>query len=96
MNLSSSCTSCLKDGGNRDGLAPDKTCRKCVAMAGRIVKYRGYEIEVEPNGLEVVVTVSPTRPDLPILHRSKFRAFTMSEDTALTETRRRIDQLLAF
>jgi hypothetical protein len=65
-------------------------------MAWRVVKYRGYEIELEPNGLEMIVTITTTRPELPILHRNRFYTPTPSEDVALAEARRRIDQLLAL
>jgi hypothetical protein len=65
-------------------------------MAGRAFQYRGYEIEIEPNGLEMIVTLIPRRPELPIFRRHTFRIYTLSEDAALTEARRRIDQLLLY
>jgi hypothetical protein len=65
-------------------------------MARRVLKYRGYEIEVEPNGLEVIVRVTTTRSELPLFYRNQFRAPTRSEDVALAEARRQIDQLLAL
>jgi hypothetical protein len=65
-------------------------------MAGRAFQYRGYEIKIEPNGLEMIMTVTPTRPELPIFQRHTFRIYTPSEDDALAEARRRIDQLLLY
>ena len=56
--------------------------------------YRGYKIEMERRDLCWTVSVSPTRPELPILSRSSFPTITQSERAALAQAQRRVDRAL--
>jgi hypothetical protein len=56
--------------------------------------YRGYKIEVKPNGRAWVVSVVPQTPELPILRWNSFRAPLGSERDAIAEAQRRVDRLL--
>jgi hypothetical protein len=57
-------------------------------------EYRGYRIEMERRDLCWTVSVSPTRPELPILFRSSFPTITQSERAALAQAQRRVDRAL--
>jgi hypothetical protein len=61
--------------------------------SGRETEYRGYKIEMERRDLCWAVSVSPTRPELPILSRSSF-SITQSERAALAQAQRRVDRAL--
>jgi hypothetical protein len=60
----------------------------------RETEYRGYKIEMERRDLCWTVSVSPTRPELPILSRSSFPTITQSERAALAQAQRRVDRAL--
>jgi hypothetical protein len=58
-------------------------------------KYRGYAIGVERKGRTWLVSVSPTRADLPILHSYSFEPVVRSETEAVAEAKSRVDRVLA-
>ena len=56
--------------------------------------YRGYEIISERSDHGIRVEIHPTMPDLPILRRFWFWLRHIPENHALTEAKRRVDQIL--
>jgi hypothetical protein len=62
--------------------------------ASRDVNYRGYKIKLERRDLCWLVTLLPTRPELPKKKR-KFRTITQSQRSALAQARHRVDCALA-
>jgi hypothetical protein len=58
-------------------------------------QYRGYIIGMERKGSIWLINVSPTRPDLPILHRCLFERIAQSEVDAMAEAKGRVDRVLA-
>ena len=64
-------------------------------MAKRETQYRGYKIEVERKGRDWRVSVSPTRPELPILQQPSFQTLVPSWEGAVDEAKRRIDRALS-
>jgi hypothetical protein len=60
-----------------------------------MLEYRGYEIQLVREGRIWVVTIHPTRPDLPILRQFRFRPEPFPEGALLKEAKRRVDRLLA-
>ena len=65
-------------------------------MAKRESQYRGYKIEVEHRGRDWQIRVSPTHPELPILHQHSFQTLVPSWEGAVDEAKRRIDRLLSI
>ena len=61
----------------------------------RETEYRGYKIEMERRDLCWVLSVSPIRPELPILSRPSFPTITQSERAAMAQARQRVDRALA-
>ena len=59
-------------------------------MAKRETQYRGYKIEVERRGRDWQIRVSPTHPELPILHQHSFQTLVPSWEGAVDEAKRRI------
>jgi hypothetical protein len=62
--------------------------------AERQARYRGYDILMQRRDLCWMVTMKPTRPELPVSQRYSFRTATQSEREALAEARRRVDHAL--
>ena len=60
----------------------------------RQARYRGYDIKMERRDLCWMVTMKPSRPELPIFQRYSFQT-TQSEREALSQARRRVDYVLA-
>ena len=60
----------------------------------REIEYRGYKIEMERRDLCWVLSVSPLRPELPILSRSSFPTITQFERAAMRQARGRVDRAL--
>ena len=56
-------------------------------------KYRGYEVEVEPDGGGHYVSARPIHPGLPILSRSRMKVLC-SQKRALEILRSAVDRLL--
>ena len=54
-------------------------------ISRRETEYRGYKIKMERRDLCWAVSVSPTRPELPILSRTSFPTITQSERAALVK-----------
>jgi hypothetical protein len=63
--------------------------------AQRQARYRGYDILMQRRDLCWMVTMKPSRPELPLFQRHSFKTATQSEREALAETKRRVDQALA-
>jgi hypothetical protein len=64
-------------------------------MAKREAQYRGYKIEVEGRGQEWRVSVTPTRPELPILREHSFKTEgSTSSEGAIAVAVHRIDKVL--
>jgi hypothetical protein len=61
----------------------------------RQARYRGYDIKMERRDLCWMVTMKPSRPELPIFQRYSFQTATQSEREALSQARRRVDHVLA-
>jgi hypothetical protein len=57
-------------------------------------RYRGYDIKMERRDLCWMVTMKPSRPDLPIFQRYSFKTATQSQREALAQATRRVDQAL--
>lgn len=65
-------------------------------MAPDTSHYRGYEIVPRREWSYWTVRIHRTRPDLPLLPRSKLRALTARKSDALVEAKKRVDRLLAL
>ena len=61
----------------------------------RQVQYRGYQIKMERRDLCWMVTLKPTRPELPFFCHSPVQTSTQSERVAMAQAKRRVDQALA-
>jgi hypothetical protein len=57
-------------------------------------EYRGYKIKAEHKGKNWFFSVSPTRPELPLMRRYRFQADVRTADEAITQAKRRVDRLL--
>jgi hypothetical protein len=64
-------------------------------MSHRDAVYRGYTIRAEAKGRCWDVSVSPTRPDLPIILKRSFIAPNPDWENVIGETVHRIDQVLS-
>jgi hypothetical protein len=64
-------------------------------MAQSTYRYRGYIVALHRKHGFVLVSVSPTTPDLPILHRCLFEYEAQSEIEAMAEAKSRVDRVLA-
>jgi hypothetical protein len=62
--------------------------------AKRQVRYRGYDILMRRRDLCWMVTMKPSRPELPEFQRYSFQTTTQSEREALAEAKRRVDHAL--
>jgi hypothetical protein len=58
-------------------------------------EYRGYAIEVAHRDKNLLVSIHPTRCELPILRFRSFVTLPYHEGEALKEAKRRIDRLLS-
>ena len=65
-------------------------------MSHRDAVYRGYTIRAEARGRYWDVSVSPMRPDLPILFKESFAAPLSDWENVIGEAVRRIDRALAI
>ena len=61
----------------------------------REARYRGYDINMQRRDLCRVVTMKPSRPELPVFQWYSFQAATQSEREAFAQARRRVDHALA-
>ena len=61
----------------------------------RHARYRGYEIKMERRDLCWMVTMKPSRPELPMFQRYSFQTATQSAREALLQAKRRVDHALA-
>jgi hypothetical protein len=59
------------------------------------LNYRDYDLEISKDQLGWRLGVYPSRPDLPVLGRSKFTVTWPRKDDALWAAYRRIDLLLS-
>ena len=59
------------------------------------LNYRDYDLEISKDQLGWRLGVQPSRPDLPVLARSKFLVMYPRKDDALCAAYTRIDLLLA-
>lgn len=64
-------------------------------MSHRDAVYRGYTIRAEARGRRWDVSVSPMRPDLPIIFTQSFTAPISDWENVIGEAVRRIDRVLA-
>jgi hypothetical protein len=64
-------------------------------MSQRDAVYRGYTIHAEPRGSYWDVSVSPVRPDLPIIFTRSFTAPISDWENVIGEAVRRIDRVLS-
>jgi hypothetical protein len=62
--------------------------------AQRQTRYRGYDILMQRRDLCWMVTMKPSRPELPVFQRYSFQTATQSEREALAQARRRVDHAL--
>jgi hypothetical protein len=60
----------------------------------RQARYRGYDILMQRRDLCWVVTVKPSRPELPVFQQHSFQTATQSEREALGQVKRRVDHAL--
>jgi hypothetical protein len=58
-------------------------------------QYRGYIVGLHPEHGPMLVSVSPTTPDLPILRRYLFEIAAQTELEAMAEAKARVDKILA-
>jgi hypothetical protein len=63
-------------------------------VAKRHARYRGYEILMQRRDLCWMVTMTPSRPGLPVFQRHSFQTATQSEREALAQAKPRVDQAL--
>ena len=57
-------------------------------------QYRGYNIKAKHRGQDWFLSVTPSRPELPLLRRYSFRAKVISAEDAICQAKRRVDWLL--
>jgi len=62
-------------------------------MARTETYYRGYRIVVTQGVWMRYFEITPTRPEIPLLHTSRI-VFLGSETEALSDAHRRVDELL--
>ena len=62
--------------------------------AQREARYRGYDIIMQRRDLCWMVTMKPSRPELPVFQRYSFQTATQSEREALAQAQRRVDDAL--
>ena len=62
--------------------------------AKRQVRYRGYDILMQRCDLCWMVTMKPSRPELPVFQWYSFQTATQSEREALAQAKRRVDDEL--
>ena len=62
--------------------------------AQRQAHYRGYDILMQRRDLCWMVTMKPTRPELPVFQRHSFQTATQSEREALAQAKRHVDHAL--
>jgi len=62
--------------------------------AQREARYRGYDIVMQRRDLCWMVTMKPSRPELPVFQRYSFQTATQSEREALVQAKRRVDHAL--
>jgi hypothetical protein len=60
----------------------------------RQARYR-YDILMQRRDLCWMVTMKPSRPELPVFQRYSFQTATQSEREALAQAKRRVDHALA-
>jgi hypothetical protein len=60
----------------------------------REARYRGYDILMQRRDLCWMVTMKPSRPELPEFQRYSFQTATQSEREALAQAKRRVDHAL--
>ena len=75
------------------GVGPKK--EMFTRIPKREADYRGYKIKMQRRDLCWIVSVSPTRPELPILERYSFPTFTQSAREAIAQAKRRVDRVLS-
>jgi hypothetical protein len=63
--------------------------------AERQARYRGYDILMQRRDLCWMITMKPSRPELPVFQRRSFQTATQSEREALAQATRRVDAALA-
>jgi hypothetical protein len=66
-----------------------------AGMSKREAQYRGYNIEVERRGREFRISITPGRPELPVLHGQALSPLVPTWEGAFAEAQRRIDQALS-
>ena len=64
-------------------------------MPQSIYQYRGYVVGLQQRQSNIIVSVSPETPDLPILRRCLFEMAVRSEVEAIAEVKSRIDRVLS-
>ena len=62
--------------------------------AKRQARYRGYDILMQRRDLCWMVTIKPSRSELPVFKRYAFQTATQSEREALALAKLRVDQAL--
>jgi hypothetical protein len=60
----------------------------------RQARYRGYDILMQRRDLCWMVTMKPSRPELPVFQRYSFQTATQSEREALAQAKRLVDHAL--
>jgi hypothetical protein len=60
----------------------------------RTARYGGYDILMQRRDLCWMVTIKPSRSELPIFQRYSFQTATQSEREALAQAKRRVDHAL--
>lgn len=73
----------------------DETAFVRMRIKQHQAQYRGYRIKMERRDLCWIVTLKPTRPELPFFRRSLFQTATQSERVAMAQAKRRVDHALA-
>jgi hypothetical protein len=63
--------------------------------AKRQARYRGYDILMQRRDLCWMVTMKPSRPELPVFRRHPLKTATQSEREALAQAKRCVDHALA-
>ena len=66
-----------------------------ATINGQTPEYRGYKIETVKVGDHWVISIHPSRPDLPILRQHSFRPLPFPEGEALEQAKRWIDRALS-
>ena len=66
-----------------------------ATVVGQTPEYRGYKIETDKVGDDWVISIHPSRPDLPILRQHSFRPLLFPEGESLEQAKRWIDRVLS-